>query len=192
MDEARRAAKRLQCKELEEYEKDMVKNLLEYNWNEEPQMVSNLLHFPLIIAPEVRQGYLLKGLKEEEIQYYTLAASCGLSELTLSQSEVAQFIDILKTLSTSRHGLIAVRAFMSLSELLKHPQDTPFVLKFMYKANSMLRFHSLDWLIANVKNTSELVALLEDKHIPEEVRQEALDKVNNASFDKENDQGKIY
>ena len=64
MDEARRAAKRLQCKELEEYEKDMVKNLLEYNWNEEPQMVSNLLHYPLIIAPEVRQGYLLKGLKE--------------------------------------------------------------------------------------------------------------------------------
>ena len=64
MDEARRAAKRLQCKELEEYEKDMVKNLLEYNWNEEPQMVSNLLHYPLIIAPEVMQGYLLKGLKE--------------------------------------------------------------------------------------------------------------------------------
>lgn len=183
-------AKRLECKELEEYEKDMVRNLLEYNWTEEPQMVSNLLHFPLVIDPELRLRYLLKGLKEEKIQYYIVAASCGLSELTLTESEVDEFIDILKTISTSRYGMIAVRAFMSLSELLKHPQDTPFVLKFMYKANSMLRFHSLDWLIANVKVTSELLALLEDKQIPDEVRQEALDKVNNASFDKESDQGK--
>ena len=192
LDEARRLAKRIECKELEECEKDMVTNLLEYNWNEEPQMVSNLLHFPLMISPEMRLKYLLKGLKEEKIQYYVVAASCGVSELALAESEVDQFMDILKEISTSRHGMIAVRAFMSLSELLKHPQDTPFLLKFMYKANSMLRFHSLDWLIANVKNTAELLALLDDKQIPEEVRQEALDKVNNASFDKEGDQGKIW
>ncbi|KAJ7380364.1 hypothetical protein OS493_008816 [Desmophyllum pertusum] len=73
--------------------------------------------------------------------------------------------------------MVALRAFMSLADYLKHPKDTAFVLKFMHKSKSNLRYNSLDWMIENVTDKKELLALFEDKEIPEDVKQEAIDRV---------------
>ena len=178
LDEANRLSKKIDYIQLAEYEKDMIQNILEYNWDSENQMVSNLLHFPHIMPEDKRFKWLLKGLREEKQPYYNLAAATGAAGLKLQGGEAEQIFEVLKNTSTSQHGIVAIRAFMSLADHLKHPKDTPFVLKFMHKSKSHLRYNSLDWLIENVKDKKELLSLLEDKCIPEDVRQEAIDRIN--------------
>lgn len=168
LDEANRLSKKIDFFQLEEYEKDMIQNILEYNWDSENQMVSNLLHFPHIMPEDKRLKWLLKGLKEEKHSYYVLAAATGVAGLKLHGKDTEEIVELLKNISTSsQHGMVALRAFMSLVEYLKHPKDTSFVLKFMHKSKSNLRYNSLDWLLHNVKDKKELLLLLEDKSIPE-------------------------
>lgn len=180
LDEANRLSKKIDFVQLEEYEKDMIQNILEYNWDSEHQMVSNLLHFPHIMPEDKRLKWLLKGLKEEKQSYYILAAATGVAGLKLQGKDSEEIVELLKNISTSQNGMVALRAFMSLADHLNHPHDTPFVLKFMYKSKSNLRYNSLDWLIENVKDRKELLSLFEDKAIPEDVRQEAIDRVKNS------------
>lgn len=180
LDEANRLSKKINFIELAENEKDMIKNILEYNWDSENQMVSNLLHFPHIMPEDKRLKWLLKGLREEKHPYYVLAAATGVAGLKLQGKDTEEIVELLKDISTSQPGMVALRAFMSLVDYLTHPKDTQFVLKFMQKSQSNLRYNSLDWLIENVKDKKELLSLLEDKAIPEDVKLEAIDRVNNS------------
>ena len=141
-------------------------------------MVSNLLHFPHIMPDDKRLKWLLKGLKEEKHPYYVLAAATGVAGLKLQGKDAEEIVELLKDLSTSQPGVVALRAFMSLVEYLTHPKDTQFVLKFMHKSKSNLRYNSLDWLIENVKDKKELLSLLEDQAIPDDVKIDAMDRVN--------------
>lgn len=180
LDEANRLSKKINFIELAENEKDMIRNILEYNWDSENQMVSNLLHFPHIMPEDKRLKWLLKGLREEKHSYYVLAAATGVAGLKLQGKDTEEIVELLKDISTSQPGMVALRAFMSLVDYLTHPKDTQFVLKFMQKSQSNLRYNSLDWLIENVKDKKELLSLLEDKAIPEDVKLEAIDRVNNS------------
>lgn len=183
MDKANRLSKQIQFNRLDEYEKVMISNLLEFNWDSEPQMISNLLHFPHIMPEDRRLKFVVKGLREDKQPYYNLAAATGVASLRLQGAEAEELIEILKGMTTKQHGIIAVRAFMTLAELLTHPADTSFVLKFMYKSKSNLRYNSLDWLLENVKDKSELLALLGDKCIPEDVREESTERVKMDTFE---------
>ena len=178
LDEANRLSKKISYCQLAENEKNMVTNILEFNWDSEIQMVSNLLHFPHIMPDDKRLKWLLKGLKEQKHPYYVLAAATGVAGLKLQGQDAEEIVELLKDLSTSQPGVVALRAFMSLVEHLTHPKDTQFVLKFMHKSKSNLRYNSLDWLIENIKDTNELLSLLEDQEIPEDVKLEAIDRVN--------------
>lgn len=178
LDEANRLSKKISYCQLAENEKNMVTNILEFNWDSEIQMVSNLLHFPHIMPDDKRLKWLLKGLKEQKHPYYVLAAATGVAGLKLQGQDADEIVELLKDLSTSQPGVVALRAFMSLVEHLTHPKDTQFVLKFMHKSKSNLRYNSLDWLIENIKDTNELLSLLEDQEIPEDVKLEAIDRVN--------------
>lgn len=178
LDEANRLSKKISYCQLAENEKNMVTNILEFNWDSEIQMVSNLLHFPHIMPDDKRLKWLLKGLKEQKHPYYVLAAATGVAGLKLQGQDAEEIVELLKGLSTSQPGVVALRAFMSLVEHLTHPKDTQFVLKFMHKSKSNLRYNSLDWLIENIKDTNELLSLLEDQEIPEDVKLEAIDRVN--------------
>ena len=181
LDEANRLSKKIDYVQLEEYEKDMIRNILEYNWDSEHQMVSNLLHFPHIMPEDKRLKWILKGLREEKQSYYVLAAATGVAGLKLQGKDSEEIVELLKKISTSQYGMVALRAFMSLADYLKHPKDTPFVMTFMHKSKSNLRYNSLDWLTENVKDRKELISLFEDKSIPEDVRLEAIDRVNNSA-----------
>ena len=180
LDEANRLSKKISYFQLADNEKDMIRNILEYNWDSENQMVSNLLHFPHIMPEDKRLKWLLKGLREEKHPYYVLAAATGVAGLKLQGKDTEEIVELLKDISTSQHGMVALRAFMSLADHLIHPKDTQFVLKFMHKSKSNLRYNSLDWLIENVKDKKELLSLLEDKAIPEDVKLESIDRVNNS------------
>lgn len=181
LDEANRLSKKIDYAQLEDYEKDMVRNILEYNWDSQHQMVSNLLHFPRIMPEDKRVKWILKGLKEEKQSYYVLAAATGVAGLKLQGKDSEEIVELLKNISTSQNGMVALRAFMSLADYLKHPKDTPFVMKFMKKSKSNLRYNSLDWLIENVKDRKELLSLFEDESLPEDVRLEAVERVNNST-----------
>lgn len=178
LDEANRLSKKISYSQLAENEKNMVRNILDDNWDSENQMVSNLLHFPHIMPDDKRLKWLLKGLKEEKHPYYVLAAATGVAGLKLQGKDAEEIVELLKDLSTSQPGVVALRAFMSLVEYLTHPKDTQFVLKFMHKSKSNLRYNSLDWLIENVKDKKELLSLLEDQAIPDDVKIDAMDRVN--------------
>lgn len=178
LDEANRLSKKISYSQLAENEKNMVRNILDDNWDSENQMVSNLLHFPHIMPDDKRLKWLLKGLKEEKHPYYVLAAATGVAGLKLPGKDAEEIVELLKDLSTSQPGVVALRAFMSLVEYLTHPKDTQFVLKFMHKSKSNLRYNSLDWLIENVKDKKELLSLLEDQAIPDDVKIDAMDRVN--------------
>lgn len=180
-----RLAKKIDYEQLDEYECKMIYNILDFNWDEEHQMVSNLLHAPHLIPEEVRLKTLIKGLREEKQPYYALAAATGIASLKLEGPDAERIIDLLKKISNHKQGTIAVRAFMTLAGLLSHPKDTSFVVKFMYKSKSNLRYNSLDWLIANIPDKNEILELLDDKCIPEDVRMEATDRVNTLYLDKE-------
>lgn len=175
---------------LDEYEKDMVKNILEFNWDTEHQMVSNLLHFPHIMPDDKRLKFVIKGLREEKQPYYNLAAATGVASIKLQGEDAEEIVQILKDISTKQHGIVAVRAFMTLAELLKHPKDTSFVLKFMYKSKSNLRYNSLDWLIENVKDKNELLSLLADKCIPKDVKEESEERVKGEALEMD-DRGEL-
>lgn len=181
LDEANRLSKKIDYVHLEDYEKDMVRNILEFNWDSQHQMVSNLLHFPRIMPEDKRVKWILKGLREEKQSYYVLAAATGVAGLKLHGKDSEEIVELLKNISTSQNGMVALRAFMSLADYLKHPKDTPFVMKFMKKSKSNLRYNSLDWLIENVKDRKELLSLFEDESIPEDVRLEAVERVNNST-----------
>ncbi|KAK3727902.1 hypothetical protein QZH41_003711 [Actinostola sp. cb2023] len=180
-----RLAKKIDYEQLDEYERKMINNILDFNWEEEHLMVSNLLHAPHIIPEEVRLKTIIKGLREEKQPYYTLAAATGIASLKLEGPDAERIIELLKNISNHKEGTIAVRGFMTLAGLLRHPDDTSFVVQFMYKSQSILRYNSLDWLIANIRDKNELLNILDDKCMPDDVRKEATDRVNTIYLDKE-------
>lgn len=96
LDEANRLSKKINYFQLADNEKDMIRNILEYNWDTENQMVSNLLHFPHIMPDDKRLKWLLKGLKEEKHPYYVLAAATGVAGLKLQGKDVEEIVELLK------------------------------------------------------------------------------------------------
>lgn len=184
LDYARRLVKSLDssC----EYDELMIRNILNNNWDTEPQMVSNLLHFPNVIPKDIRLQSLVRGLKEIEKSYYVLAASHGLSSLDLkseNENQLKQIKEQLKETTMKPQGDIAIHAFMALGKLLHHPQDTEYVLHFLHSAKSTLQYNALTWVLTNVKDKSEVKKILENKAVPEDIRDEGLERLETDTID---------
>ncbi|XP_046859113.1 uncharacterized protein LOC124452580 isoform X2 [Xenia sp. Carnegie-2017] len=178
LDYARRLAKSL--KSSSKYDEIMIRNIIDHNWDTEPQMVSNLLHFPLVIPKDLRLPSLLRGLSESERPYYILAASNGLSSLDLSkENDTSSIKEKLKEATLRPQGDIAIHAFMALGKLLRHPEDTEFVLRFLHCAKSTLHYNALTWILVNVKDVNEVRKILENKAVPEDIREEGLERLES-------------
>lgn len=180
LDYARRLVKCL--KSSSDYDEIMIRNILDNNWDTEPQMVSNLLHFPSVIPKDLRLPSLLRALQETKRSYYVLAASNGLCSLDLSKENDAELADIKKQLKEATlkpQGDIAVHAFMALGKLLHHPEDTEFVMRFLHCEKSTLHYNALTWILANVKDKNEVKKILENKAVPEDIKEEGLERLES-------------
>lgn len=178
LDYARRLVKCL--KSSSDYDEVMIRNILDNNWDTEPQMVSNLLHFPSVIPEDLRLPSLLRGLQETKILYYVLAASNGLCSLDLTkESDVSDIKEKLKEATLKPQGDLAIHGFMALGKLLCHPEDTEFVLRFLHCDKSTLHYNALAWILANVKDKNEVRKILENKAVPEDIREEGLERLES-------------
>lgn len=194
LDYARRLVKSLNSSN--KYDEVMIRNILNNNWDTEPQMVSNLLHFPSVIPNDLRLPSLLRGLQETKRSYYILAASHGLSSLDLAsenENHVKEIKEQLKTTTMRPQGVIAIHAFTALGRLLRHPEDTEFVLRFLHCDKSTLHHNALTWIFLNIKDKSEVKKILENKAVPEDIREEGLERLETDLIDDFNqDSGFTY
>lgn len=184
MDYARRLVKSLRLSS--EYDDLMIRNILDNNWDTEPQMVSNLLHFPSVIPKDLRLKSLLRGLRETERPYYVLAASHGLSSLDMAsedKDEIEEIKQQLQQTTLKSQGVVAIQAFVALGNLLRHPQDTEYVARYLHCAKSTLHYNALTWILANVKDKGEVTKILENKSVPEDIREEGLERLETDLID---------
>jgi HEAT repeat protein len=108
------------------------------NW-EDPQAVANLLLHPTLIPQEMRLATLFRGLREQRVPYYVLAAVCGLADIkaeTLSTDNRARVVAELTAVIQNTDDVRAQRASVTLESfvtardasrviaLLEHPDKT--------------------------------------------------------------------
>ena len=119
-------------KQLNSHDVTMIRKVLQDNWEDEDQMVSNLLQFPHLIPEDMRVDCLRRGLTDLESPYYILSACVGMQRLTLKDSEWEQCFDALKQACLHEIGIVAMRAFMTLQPRLRHPNHTRFMETFCF------------------------------------------------------------
>ena len=139
----------------------MVRKVLEENWEDEEQMVSNLLQFPFLIPDDIRIESLKRGFQDLDCPYYILSSAVGLQRLDISESGQMDYLkEELKKSCLHEIGMVAMRAFITLYPHLKYPNDAQFIVSILQRPRSTLFQNALTWLILNVKNKNEITELL--------------------------------
>ena len=160
-------------RQLSAHDVTMIRKVIQENWEDEEQMVSNLLQFPHLIPEDIRMESLKRGLTDLECPYYILSAAVGLQRIPLDEQQWGQFLGVLKEACLHDVGMVSMRAFMTLQPKLKHPDDTTFITDILKQPKSSLFQNALTWLIMKVKEKSEIMAILQDSGITAEAMQKA-------------------
>ena len=162
---------------LDQCDKDLITKILDSNWNDEEQMVANLLQFPVLIPQEVQLKFLLKALDDYNFPYYILSAAVGIQRLTLSESDLKKITAKLKSVVLCEYGTVAMRAFISLQPFLKYPADIDLFLDILKSKKSPLQETALAWLVLNVAHKKELVDILQNNNVNSEMTEKAQEKM---------------
>jgi len=108
------------------------------DWDK-PQAVANLLMYPKLIPLEQRLDFLIKGLQENAIHYFKLAAVVGLQSIEIEdvpENQRQEILRMLVNLIKTYSGVLATRASATLNgwvqsgdghaiaPLLRHPDST--------------------------------------------------------------------
>ncbi len=160
-------------KSLDTHDLTMIRKVLQENWEDEEQMVSNLLQFPHLIPEDIRIGCIRKGLDDLESPYYILSAAVGLQRISLKDEDWKLLLDDLKNACLHEIGVVSMRAFMSLQPKLLHPNDNKFITDILKKPKSALFQNALTWLIMQEKDKSAVLKTLKEAGIPEESHKKA-------------------
>ena len=162
---------------MNEHDIAMVRRIMENNWEDQEQMVSNLLQFPFFIPDDIRTDYLIKGLNDNEHPYYVLSSIIGLQKIPVKDGDWKLVFDGLKSAAGDDQGVIAMRAFMVLQPRLKHPSDTSFVVSLMRSHKSPLFQNAITWLVLNVKEKKEILNILNDSGISKQAKENGEKKI---------------
>ena len=160
-------------RQLSAHDVTMIRKVIQENWEDEEQMVSNLLQFPHLIPEDIRMESLKRGLIDLECPYYILSAAVGLQRIPIDEQQWGQFLGVLKQACLHDVGMVSMRAFMTLQPKLKHPDDTTFITDILKQPKSSLFQNALTWLIMKVKEKSEIMTTLQDSGITAEAIQKA-------------------
>ena len=152
---------------LEEYDVVMIKKIIESNWEDEEQMVSNLLQCPFLLPEDIRIATLIRGLEDVETPYYVLSAALGVQRITIEENDFLNIIKCLKTVIFNEHGAVSMRAFISLQPYLKYPTDVDLFLDILKTKKSSLHDGALSWLVLRVNDKKDLLLTLKNAEVPE-------------------------
>ena len=149
----------------------MVRKILEENWEDEEQMVSNLLQFPFLIPEDIRIDSLKRGFEDFECPYYILSSAVGLQRINTTENiNVEEVRGILKKACLHDIGMVAMRAFITLHPYLKYPDDFQFIVDILQRPRSTLFENALTWLMIQIKNKNDITELLNGSGLTGEVK----------------------
>ena len=161
-------------KQLGPHDVVLVRKVLEENWEDEEQMVSNLLQFPFLIPEDIRIESLKRGFKDLECPYYILSSAVGLQRLNAKDSgKVDEVREELKKACLHDIGMVAMRAFITLHPFLKYPDDVQFIAQILQRPRSTLFQNAVSWLMIQVKDKSELFEILTNSGLPGDIKVKA-------------------
>lgn len=178
-------------RQLSAHDVTMLRKVIQENWEDEEQMVSNLLQFPHLIPEDIRMESLKRGLSDLECPYYILSAAVGLQRIPIDEQKWEQFLGVLKQACLHDVGMVSMRAFMTLQPKLKHPDDTTFITDILKRPKSTLFQNALTWLIMKVKEKSEIMTILQDSGIAAEAISKAEKIIDEQLKIKNNGKSKI-
>lgn len=158
-------------RQLDSHDLTLVRKVLEENWEDEEQMVSNLLQYPFLIPDDIRMQSLKRGLNDVECPYYILSSAVGLQRLNpLENNRLLDLMGELKKACLHDIGIVAMQAFMTLHPLLKYPEDRDFIADILKQPRSTLFHNALTWLLIKVKDKDLIIQLLNEKDVTADVK----------------------
>jgi HEAT repeat protein len=165
-----------QIKALTEEDKAAVRAALK-RW-QDPQAVSNLLFYPDLIPRDVRLASLLRGLGEQHVPYYTLAAVCGLGEIdadTWSAEDRKRALAELLTLLRNTNDIRAERTSLALQHFAGE-REVPQIIALLEHPNDTVRHNVRAWLFRKLRNrgVEALATALRDSGLRPEARRDVL------------------
>eukprot|EP00795_Rhopilema_esculentum_P013840 gene13840-4778_t len=146
---------------LDHHDVIMVRKILEENWEDEEQMVSNLLQYPHLIPEDIRIQSLKRGLHDVESPYYILSSSVGLQRIQLCDGDWEQVVEGLKKACLHETGVVSMRAFMTLQPKLEYPRDLEFIIDILRQPKSALFQNTLIWLTIKANEKSEILKIID-------------------------------
>jgi hypothetical protein len=113
------------------------------------QAIANLLIFPILIPADIRVDTLIRGLSEQNIDYYVLAATVGLGWVArkeVNAQQAATIKGILLKLIQQRHDILAERASAVIYPYLSM-EDSMQLLRLFQHPNEIVQENSLAALL---------------------------------------------
>lgn len=178
-------------KKLDPHDVIMVRKVLEENWEDEEQMVSNLLQYPFLIPEDMRMESLKRGMDDFECPYYTLSSAVGLQRLDAESGKCSELTGELKRACLHDIGMVAMRAFITLHPHLKLPEDGQFITGILKQPKSTLFQNALTWLLIEVKDKNEMMELLNGSNVTAEVKLKA-ERFIDEQLNMRNNKGKLF
>lgn len=163
---------------LTDRDKDMIRKILDHNWDDEEQMVSNLLQFPYLLPEDIRLSCLQRGLEGSEIPYYIISASVGIQRLQFDENELQSLTKILRKAIVNEHAAVCMRAFITLQPYLHYPTDISVFVDILKSKKSPLHDGALSWLVLHVNDKKELINILKDGVVPSQLISNAEKKMD--------------
>lgn len=160
-------------------DEETIRNIIRNNWDDEEQMVSNLLQSPFLIPDEIKLKTLTHGLAENEIPYYILSACVGIQRIKLKNEDVDSVKKLLKGAVFNEHGAICMRAFITLNSYLKLPEDVGLFIDIFKTKKSPLHDSALSWLVLHVNDKKELLRILNEGDVCQSIISKAENKMDD-------------
>jgi len=147
-----------------------LKQILEKEWETNEQAICNLLQCPFLLPEDVRNTYLLKGLKGDH-HYYVLSAIVGVQHRQFEETAIMDEIkELLWKHVRESSGPMANRAFISLEQHLSVVDDKQLT-KLLVHQDPTVRanaYHTILRLSPTISE-DEFSALLVEAGFPEKV-----------------------
>lgn len=169
---------RSKLRQLNEKDVKNIRSILQKCNN--PQQVSNLLLYPFLIPEDIRGSCLIKGLRERKNRYYVLASVVGLQGVDptgFSEEERKAIKESLIFALKNSEGVISARASVSICDFLSS-EDAFTMFELLGHSDEATRHNILSWLIRTMEGTDPgtFVSMTNSSNIPEDVREEAIEK----------------
>lgn len=152
-----------------EHDENTIRNIIENNWEEEEQMISNLLQSPFLIPEDIRVSTLIQALEDNEVPYFILSACLGIQRVKLKVDEIDSLLKLLRKSVFNEHGAVCMRAFITLNPYLKYSDDVSLFIDILNTKKSPLHDSALTWLVLHVNDKKDLLKLLKDGNVDSEL-----------------------